>query len=114
MKFAAWMMYGSAALHLAAPAVMGASTGALILAGVGALWAVLAFALAHMTNRDGANRGGGRALGYLCFVLVLAGACVALGQPWGAPEWLAYGFAAFDAAAAATLFGVLWRRPEPA
>ena len=109
MKFAAWMMYGSAALHLVAPAVMGASTGALILVAIGAVWAVLAFALAHM-----ANRGGGRALGYLCFVLVLAGACVALGQPWGAPEWLAYGFAAFDAAAAAALFGVLWRRPEPA
>lgn len=105
MKFAAWMMYGSAALHLAAPAVMGATTGALILAGIGAVWAALAFFLA---------RRGNRALGYLCFVLALGGACVALGQPWGAPAWLAYGFAAFDAAAAATLFGVLWRRPEPA
>lgn len=105
MKFTAWMMYGSAALHLAAPFVMGLSQGALILAGIGVVWAVLAFALAH---------GAGRALGYLCFVLTLVGMCVALGQPLGAPKWLAYGFAAFDAAAAATLFGVLWSRPETA
>ena len=103
MKFAAWMMYGSAALHLAAPAVMGATTGALILAGIGAVWAVLAFLLA---------RRGSRALGYLCYVLALGGMAVALGQPWGVPGWLAYGFAGFDGAAALGLFAALWSRPE--
>ncbi|MBU2983245.1 hypothetical protein KO498_15665 [Lentibacter algarum] len=103
LKFAAWMMYGSAALHLAAPAVIGLTSGALLLAVIGAVWAVLAWRLV---------RRGSRGLTWLCFFLALGGMCVALSEPWGAPSWLASGFALFDALAAAGLFAVLWSDRE--
>ena len=108
LKFAAWMMYGSAALHLVSPAFIGLTGGALLLAAIGAVWAGLAWLLVTR---------GARWLAWLCFVAALGGMCVALSEPWGAPSWLANAFALFDGLAAAGLFAALWgdkRVEEPA
>lgn len=101
MKFAAWMMYLSAALHFAAPLVMPFGEAVPLLA-AGVVWAVLGYLTATT---------GSRALGYLCFVLALIGVSLALGM---VPAPLGVAIAAADALAALGLMGALWSKEEVA
>ena len=106
MKPAAWMMYGSAALHLVAPVVAGFSPGSLALLPFAVIWAVIAWLL---INR------GWRWLAWGAFFLALFGVIASLVGPGDVPVWLMRGITLFDALAAACLFVVLWRsKPEQA